>query len=400
MNEMVFPAGIMQPPFFKTDAPEAANYGGGGELRRSRHGDGPRADPRLRRPGATIRRQWQPERVVVDQCERRVQGARRVRREAIRRLYRGRRREAERALDARREHRGHRRCEAGARGPAAEARWRARRKGRAGLLRRVRAGLVHEPAPRGGAAASADQSSLDCPVARERSRLRQPGLRGGLLLPGRSGDGSAESLHGLVGSFLAPAVRERVGTKPVRSEWELADSQFEARLRTWAVPAALASAFLVVSTGAGHFLVRVFLSMWVHELGHATTAWLCGFPAFPGPWLTPMAQSRSPFFSFVVFAAIAGSASWAWRTGRRRLCAVLGGLLAVQLFCTLALSVARAKQLIIFMGDGGCLVLGSLLMLTVYAPEESALKRGCCAGAFSASGQARSWTSSSSGGRR
>ena len=28
MNEMVFPAGIMQVPFFKTDAPEAANYGG------------------------------------------------------------------------------------------------------------------------------------------------------------------------------------------------------------------------------------------------------------------------------------------------------------------------------------------------------------------------------------
>src|SRR4051812_10664521 len=28
MNEMVFPAGIMQSPFFQTDAPEAANYGG------------------------------------------------------------------------------------------------------------------------------------------------------------------------------------------------------------------------------------------------------------------------------------------------------------------------------------------------------------------------------------
>jgi endothelin-converting enzyme/putative endopeptidase len=28
MNEMVFPAGIMQSPFFKTDAPEPANYGG------------------------------------------------------------------------------------------------------------------------------------------------------------------------------------------------------------------------------------------------------------------------------------------------------------------------------------------------------------------------------------
>jgi len=51
-------------------------------------------------------------------------------------------------------------------------------------------------------------------------------------------------------------------------------------------------------------------------------------------------------------------------------------LLAVQLFCTLALSEARAKQVVVFMGDGGCLVLGSLLMLTVYAPEDSALKRG------------------------
>ena len=103
---------------------------------------------------------------------------------------------------------------------------------------------------------------------------------------------------------------------------------------------------------------------------------------------------------FLLFAAIAGGASWAWRTGRQRLSAVLGGLLAVQLYCTLALSVARAKQLIIFMGDGGCLVLGSLLMLTVYAPEESALKRGWLRWGSSASGRGRSWTSSPSGGRR
>ena len=50
--------------------------------------------------------------------------------------------------------------------------------------------------------------------------------------------------------------------------------------------------------------------------------------------------------------------------------------MAAQLFCTVALSEDRAKQLVVFMGDGGCLVLGTLLMLTVYAPEESALKRG------------------------
>jgi hypothetical protein len=162
----------------------------------------------------------------------------------------------------------------------------------------------------------------------------------------------------------------------VQTEWELADSQLEGRLRAWAIPAALLGGFLVVSTGAGHFLARVFLSMWVHEIGHATAAWLCGFPAFPGPWLTPMAQSRSAIFGFVVFAALAGGLFWAWRNERRRLGWALGALLAVQLFCTLALSDARAKQLIVFMGDGGCLVLGTLLMLTVYAPGDSALKQG------------------------
>ena len=162
----------------------------------------------------------------------------------------------------------------------------------------------------------------------------------------------------------------------MESEWEVSEARLEGRLRTWAIPVALLAAFLLVSTGPGHFLIRVFLSMWVHEIGHATAAWLCGFPAFPGPWLTPMAQSRSALFGFLVFAVIGGAAYWSWQAGRRRLGAALVALLAVQLFCTLLLSTARARQFIVFMGDGGCLVLGSLLMLTVYAPEESALKRG------------------------
>jgi hypothetical protein len=174
----------------------------------------------------------------------------------------------------------------------------------------------------------------------------------------------------------------------VESEWEVSEAQLEGRLRTWALPVALLGAFLLVSTGPGHFLVRVFVSMWVHEIGHATTAWLCGFLAFPGPWLTPMAQSRSGAFGFLVFAAIAAAAYWTWRTGRRRLALALGGLLLAQLLCTVGLSVARAKQFIVFMGDGGCLLLGTLLMLTVYAPEESALKRGWLRWGFLAIGAA------------
>ena len=159
------------------------------------------------------------------------------------------------------------------------------------------------------------------------------------------------------------------------SEWAAAEADLETRLRKYGIPVALVVAYLFVKVGVGHFLLRTFLSMWVHELGHATTAWMCGYLAFPGPWLTPTANDRSPMLALLLFAALAGGAFWFWRTGRRGVSVALGCLALLQTFCTLALSADRARQLIYFMGDGGCLLLGTLLMLTLYAPEGSALKR-------------------------
>lgn len=159
------------------------------------------------------------------------------------------------------------------------------------------------------------------------------------------------------------------------SEWEVEESELEARLRRFGIPVALLVALLLVKTSVGHLLLRTFLSMWVHELGHATTAWLCGFPAFPGPWLTPTAQDRSAPFALLLLAAVGGAAVWAFRSERRGLGKALAAVAALQLFCTLLLPAESAQQLIYFMGDGGMLVLGTLLMLTLYAPEGSALKR-------------------------
>ena len=50
MNEIVFPAGILQPPFFDPKADDAVNYGA------HRRGDRPRDHARLRRPGQPLRR--------------------------------------------------------------------------------------------------------------------------------------------------------------------------------------------------------------------------------------------------------------------------------------------------------------------------------------------------------
>ena len=158
--------------------------------------------------------------------------------------------------------------------------------------------------------------------------------------------------------------------------WDVEEARLERRVRAWAIPSALALAFLVAATGPGRFLLRVFLSMWVHEVGHAAAAWVSGYPAFPGPWFTPVAQSRSGPFALLVFAAVAGGAAWAWRNGRRGTFRGLVVVCTFQLFCTAILPAASARQLIYFMGDGGCLVLGAALMLAVYAPEGGTLRRG------------------------
>src|SRR5947209_946456 len=154
------------------------------------------------------------------------------------------------------------------------------------------------------------------------------------------------------------------------------DAALELRLRAIAVPLALFVAVVLVSSGFGHFLVRTFASMWVHEIGHAAAAWLCGYLAFPGPWFTPVANERSPILVLALAAALAYGTFRCWRGERRGAAAALLALVALQLGCTLFVRAAAARQFIIFAGDGGCLVLGTLLMATVYAPREGAIRRG------------------------
>jgi hypothetical protein len=142
----------------------------------------------------------------------------------------------------------------------------------------------------------------------------------------------------------------------------------EWKLRAAAIPGALAVALAFHAWPTGHWLQRTFLTMIVHELGHAVTAWWCGFGALPTLWKTLIPDARG------AAAPIAVAVGWiicvvrGWMTGRWWL-AVLGVALAmVQLVGTSSLSDEAAHGLIVFGGDAGAMVIGTLLMAGFFVP--------------------------------
>ena len=162
---------------------------------------------------------------------------------------------------------------------------------------------------------------------------------------------------------------------PESPSWSgaLDDAQLELRLRQWAIPTALVGAWFAARHL--HFLVRTFLSMWVHETGHAVAAWFCGYPAFPGPWRTPVGEQRSVLVVALLLGALG---TWCFRRAREERYGpafAAGSLIVLQLVLTLAPSPMHARALITFAGDGGCFLLGTLLMTTIYLPADHPLRR-------------------------
>lgn len=156
---------------------------------------------------------------------------------------------------------------------------------------------------------------------------------------------------------------------------EVPEARFEARLRVGVLPAVLVVAFLAVRSPGFHALLRIFLTMPVHEVGHAVTAWLCGFSATPTLWVTHVSEDRSVFM-ILVMAGL--SCALVWRGWKRRhwsWVGVGGVLLGFQAVCTLGLTHAQAKALTFFGGDAGLMVLGTVLMATFYVPERHYLRQ-------------------------
>ena len=153
------------------------------------------------------------------------------------------------------------------------------------------------------------------------------------------------------------------------------EASIERRFRQFALPVALVVAWGIVHTDLPHLLLRTIFSMWVHELGHAISAWLCGRFAFPGPWFTPVGAQRTWIVPVLLASGLGYGIFQFWRT-RKPWAVFLLAVLVAQAYCTFILPDRRAMAFIVWSGDGGCMILGTLLMLSLYARKHSQLRVG------------------------
>lgn len=144
------------------------------------------------------------------------------------------------------------------------------------------------------------------------------------------------------------------------------DPALEKKICIVALPSMLAFAFLVQLSGFGTSVQRIVFGMPLHELGHATVSWFCGFNAVPTFWKTISPSDRGIAASLLLFVGIAALANFARRNMNSGWVLIAAFLLLMQGIGTFMVTERDAQQYILFGGDGGGMVLATLLMLSFY----------------------------------
>jgi hypothetical protein len=164
------------------------------------------------------------------------------------------------------------------------------------------------------------------------------------------------------------------------------DPALEFKLCVAAIPAALllGLAFHLMTPG----LQRIFFGMPVHELGHAVSAWFCGYAALPTLWRTFIAEERG-WLTPLVLAGALGTMMWRAYLAEKHYLVVLGAaLLVVQGLGTFYIRETTAHALFSFGGDGVGMVIATALMATFFFGKRTQLYKGWLRWGFLAIGAA------------
>lgn len=154
------------------------------------------------------------------------------------------------------------------------------------------------------------------------------------------------------------------------------DAELEWKFCLGAIPIALCIALAFNAFGLGASLQRIFLTMPVHEFGHAVTAWFCGYTAIPTLWKTLIPDTRG----LIAPLALAGTLGYliyrARQTQHMPLLYASGALLLLQATTTLGIKSETAQMLITFGGDGMGMVLATALMASFFVGKNTQLYKG------------------------
>lgn len=188
-------------------------------------------------------------------------------------------------------------------------------------------------------------------------------------------DADLKALYGIDVATLFPDSARR---EPVK------DRVLELKFCILAIPAMLLLGMFFTWLSPG--LQRTMFTMPLHELGHATVAWLTGYLAVPLPWVTLTASARSPF---APIACLGGAAYLIYRghAEGHRFLFVLGVVIALlTVMGTFLISEATSRMLITFCGDAGGMIFGTLLMMSFFFGKQTKLYHGNLRWGFAAIG--------------
>ena len=133
-------------------------------------------------------------------------------------------------------------------------------------------------------------------------------------------------------------------------------------------PGLLLAAVLINAVSAIKLLL-FGVTIWVHECGHATVAWLGGYRALPLPFGWTSISASKSLFVYGGVLTLLGLLFWIGQKEQRRWPMVLAGILAaMQFWMTWVISDSTFETLFSFGGIGGEFYLSTLLIVSFYFP--------------------------------
>ena len=180
----------------------------------------------------------------------------------------------------------------------------------------------------------------------------------------------------LVAEMERDAQRELEQFDPPVSRWD--PRSFDSRLVNLVAPPVVAGLGVLVQLSPLGFFLTGF-HVWIHEFGHATVAWLAGYPAVPLPfgWTSVIPhQSNLVYGGLLALLALLFVAGWRERKPVPMFAAV--AIAGLQYFVTWRLPEHRAELWLAFAGVGGEFYLSAAMMGLFFVRLPAKFRWGAC----------------------